>query len=88
MLRVHCKTIDYTNYKIFLRHFLRRICRQAVSIGLSDINQSMFGRRVILVKNQHQQETQGDVDHGGEVAEGTKELRRHRVNNRRPTGMK
>lgn len=37
---------------------------------------------MVTGEDQHQQEAQGDVDHGGEVAKGTKESRRRRVNNR------
>lgn len=37
---------------------------------------------MIAGEDQYQQETQGDVDHGSKVAKGTKESRRHCVNNR------
>lgn len=36
---------------------------------------------MILGEDRHQQEAQRDVDYGGQVAEGTKESRRYRVNN-------
>jgi len=38
---------------------------------------------IILDEDQQQQKTQGDVEHGGKVAKGTKESRGRCINNRK-----